>query len=170
MLVNKFLRLDPRAVRHYQILSGSRKVLPVYPPAEKKSSSNLLSRLSALDQNALDPQGWRRKLISGQPDETTRAGDVVRVVYDSNKCNYDNFVGYVLAVDRKSMTQDASLLLRNQVAKTFVEVRVPIFSPIIQRIDILRKSDGRRKRNKHYYIRGTKLDVGDLEAGLRKRK
>ena len=55
------------------------------------------------------------------------------------------------------------------MAKTMVEMRIPIFSPLIERIDVLRKSDGKRKRNKHYYIRNTRLDVGDLEAGLKKR-
>lgn len=117
----------------------------------------------------LDPNGWRRKIIS-KSKNSLNAGDVVRVVYDAEKCSYDNFVGYVLSVDRKRLIQDASVLLRNQIAKTSVEVRVPIFSPLVERIDVLRKSDSRRKRNKHYYIRGTKLDVGDLEAGLRKKR
>lgn len=94
----------------------------------------------------------------------------MRVVYDSKKCSNDNFVGYVISVDRKKYDQDASLLLRNQIAKTYVELRVPVFSPLVERIDLLRKNNGKRKRNKHYYIRGTKLDVPDLEAGMRKKK
>lgn len=157
-------------VRNYQVLTTTRKTIPVYPAVEKKQASNLLQRLSKNDLDAkLDPSGWRRKLVS-KKKEALNAGDIVRVVYNSEKCAHDNFVGYVLSVDRKQLVQDASILLRNQIAKTAVEVRVPIFSPLIERIDLLRKSDSRRKRNRHYYIRGTKLDVGDLEAGLRKKR
>lgn len=157
--------------RCYQIKTTSFKRIPVYPPVQEAPKSNILKVLSkqSLDKK-LDSEGWRRELISPNNKERLRAGDVVRVAYNSQKCNYDNLMGYVLAVDRKALQQDASILLRNQYAKTFVEVRVPIFSPLIERIDLIRRADGRRQRSKHYYIRGTKLDVGDLEAGLRKRR
>lgn len=118
----------------------------------------------------LDPEGWKRQLISKNAHQSLRAGDVVRVVYDRSKCSYDSFIGYVLSVNHKELIQDSSLLLRNQISKTPVEMRVPVFSPLIERIDLLKKTDGKRQRNRHYYIRGTKLDVGDLDAGLRKRK
>lgn len=156
--------------RNFQIPSTTRKVIPVYPPVENTHRPKLLQTLSQEDiDKKLDPNGWRRKLIAKSTKDSIRAGDVVRVVYDSKKCAYDNFVGYVLAVNRKELTQDGSLLLRNQIAKTSVEALIPVFSPLIERIDLLRRADGRRKRNRHYYIRNTKLDVGDLEAGLRKR-
>ncbi|SCU78088.1 LANO_0A02058g1_1 [Lachancea nothofagi CBS 11611] len=157
--------------RSYQVGSTTRKTIPVYPAIEKECKSNLLKQLSEKDLNdSLDPQKWRRELISTHNKDRLRAGDVVRVAYNSQKCKYDNLMGYVLSVDRKVLTQDASILLRNQYAKTFVEVRVPIFSPLIDRIDLIRRADGRRQRGKHYYIRNTKLDVGDLEAGMRKRR
>ncbi|SCU89108.1 LADA_0E13718g1_1 [Lachancea dasiensis] len=157
--------------RSYQLGSTSRKIIPVYPAIENAGKPKLLKRVTEKDlDESLDPQKWRRELISKHNKERLRAGDVVRVAYNSQKCKYDNLMGYVLSVDRKEITQDASILLRNQYAKTFVEVRVPIFSPVIERIDLIRRADGRRQRNKHYYIRGTKLDVKDLEAGMRKRR
>ncbi|SCV03973.1 LAME_0H14730g1_1 [Lachancea meyersii CBS 8951] len=158
-------------VRNYQLSSTSRKTIPVYPAVEEACQCNLLKRLSEKDMNeTLDPQKWRRDLISPHNKDRLRAGDVVRVAYNAQKCNYDNLMGYVLSVDRKELTQDASILLRNQYAKTFVEVRVPVFSPLIERIDLIRRADKRRQRSKHYYIRNTRLDVGDLEAGMRKRR
>ncbi|QLG70774.1 hypothetical protein HG535_0A07160 [Zygotorulaspora mrakii] len=171
MFKNLVPRCTPKIFfRSYQIPTTTRKIIPIYSPVEKIQSSNILERLSRQELDTkLDPNGWRRKIIS-KSKNSLNAGDVVRVVYDAEKCSYDNFVGYVLSVDRKRLIQDASVLLRNQIAKTSVEVRVPIFSPLVERIDVLRKSDSRRKRNKHYYIRGTKLDVGDLEAGLRKKR
>ncbi|GAV53876.1 hypothetical protein ZYGR_0AK03780 [Zygosaccharomyces rouxii] len=157
-------------VRTYQVPATTRKVIPVYPPVEQRQKPNLLKTLTDVDIQRLDPQGWKRQLVSKKARHSLRAGDVVRIVYDQSKCSYDNFVGYVLSVNHKELIQDSSLLLRNQISKTAVEMRVPVFSPLIERIDLLKKTDGKRQRNKHYYIRGTKLDVGDLEAGLRKRK
>lgn len=172
MLRNFVSPLAPRALtRNYQVVSTVRKVIPVYPPVEKIQKANIVQTLAKKDLDTkLDPSGWRRKLVGKSPKDSISAGDVVRVVYDSKKCSYDNFVGYVLAVNRKNLIQDASLQLRNQISKTAVEATIPIFSPLIERIDILRKADSRRKRNRHYYIRGTKLDVGDLEASLRKKR
>lgn len=164
--------LSSRAfTRSYQVISTVRKVIPVYPPVEKTQRSNVVQSVAKQDLDIkLDPSGWRRKLVGKSPKESISAGDVVRVVYDSKKCSYDNFVGYVLAVNRKNLIQDASLQLRNQISKTAVEATIPIFSPLIERIDVLRKADSRRKRNRHYYIRNTKLDVGDLEASLRRKR
>ncbi|CEP61140.1 mitochondrial 54S ribosomal protein bL19m LALA0_S02e07624g [Lachancea lanzarotensis] len=158
-------------VRNYQLSSTTRKTIPVYPAVEEPCKPNLLKILSEKDMNeSLDRESWRRDLVSSHNKDRLRAGDVVRVAYNSQKCKYDNLMGYVLSVDRKELTQDASILLRNQYSKTFVEVRVPIFSPLIERIDLIRRADGRRHRGKHYYIRNTRLDVKDLEAGMRKRR
>lgn len=165
--------LSTLAKRSYQIQSTTRKIIPVYPPAEKQDSlknTPLLQKISKEElDTTLDPTGWRRRLIDKHSGESLRAGDVVRVIYDKKKCNLDNFIGYILSVNRKELVQDASLLLRNQVSKVMVEVRVPLFSPLIQRIDILKRSDGSRRRNKHYYIRGTRLDVGNLDSLVKKR-
>ncbi|CCD26624.1 mitochondrial 54S ribosomal protein bL19m NDAI_0I00550 [Naumovozyma dairenensis CBS 421] len=161
--------------RCYQLPAINRKIIPVYPPVEPRSyaskDGSLLDKLAKLDvENTLDPQGWRRTLLEKSSKNSIKAGDIVRVTYDSKKSDNDNFVGYVLSVDRKRFIQDSSLLLRNQIGKTYVELRVPLFSPLIERIDLLRQNKGLRKRNKHYYIRNTRLDVHDLEAGLRRKK
>lgn len=159
--------------RFYQIPNRTRNVIPIYPPVENKSvkPDTLLQRISKEELDTqLDPQGWRRALIKKNTPQSIESGDVVRVIYDQSKCSYDPFIGYVLSIDRKHLIQDASILLRNQISKTMVEMRIPIFSPLVERIDILKKNDGKRRRNKHYYIRDTRLDVGNLEAKLRKRK
>ncbi|EDO18784.1 hypothetical protein Kpol_1028p59 [Vanderwaltozyma polyspora DSM 70294] len=173
-----------QAKRLYQIpVKPGKKIIPVYPAAEPNIERKLVcERLSQQDiEDKLDVTKWRRRMLGRYPPAPNevslkiKSGDIVRVVYDSNKSDNDSFVGYVLGVDRKRLIQDSSLLLRNQISKTFVELRVPMFSPLIERIDILKRTDDvpnkrKRRRNKHYYIRGTKLDVGDLEAMLRKRR
>ncbi|AET37856.1 mitochondrial 54S ribosomal protein bL19m Ecym_2103 [Eremothecium cymbalariae DBVPG len=167
---SRCMAMVPRVLaRNYQIKSTTRKVLPVYPVLESKSS-DIIKQLSLKDLSTLDPQATRRKLIDRHDKDCIKAGDVVRVVYDASKCNRSTVVGYVLSVDRKQLIQDCSLLLRNHINKTAVEMRIPVFSPLIDRIDLIRRADGKRRRNKHYYIRNTRLDVGDLDAGLKKRK
>lgn len=169
-------RVSPALIsrRCYQVPTGTRKVLPIYPPVDPTPSvknATLLKNLSSIDlKEKLDKDGWRFKLIDKHNKDCIKVGDVIRVIYNKEKCSYDNFVGYILSVDRKEQVQDASVLLRNQVSKVMVEVRVPLFSPLVERVDMLKKADGSRKRNKHYYIRGTKLDVGNLESKLRKKK
>lgn len=177
--VSSFSRMI--ATRGYQVPTTAKKIIPVYPPAEvTKDRKTILQTLSVKDVNEkLDTSEWRRKLLgkttSCTSTTTVQSGDIVRVLYDKSKCDNDAFIGYVLSVDKKELVQDASLLLRNQISKTFVELRVPIFSPLVERIDILKKGNSnlnskKRQRNKHYYIRGTRLDVSDLESMLRKRK
>ncbi|EJS44498.1 img1p [Saccharomyces arboricola H-6] len=156
--------------RTYMVAVTKRKTIPVYPPVQRIASSQIMKQVAQSEMESLDPGAIRRQLISKKNKDRLKAGDVVRVVYNSSKCSYDAFVGYILSVDRKQLAQDASLLLRNQIAKTAVEIRVPLFSPLIERIDLLRPHTSNRQRNKHYYIRGTKLDVGDLEASLRRKK
>lgn len=174
--VKAMSRVSPALLSHrcYQVPTSTRKVLPIYPPVDPKpavKNATLLKQLSEIDlKEKLDTDGWRFKLIDKHNKDCIKVGDVIRIIYNKEKCSYDNFVGYILSVDRKEQVQDASVLLRNQVSKVMVEVRVPLFSPLVERVDILKKSDGSRKRNKHYYIRGTKLDVGNLESKLRKRK
>lgn len=171
-------RIITLSKRLYQIPTTTRKIIPIYPPIQPKSDkpNTILQRIGKQEViKDLDPHEWRRNLLKRQGattsgDVVVESGDIVRVTYDKSKCSYDPFIGYVLSVDRKQLVQDASLLLRNQIAKTMVEVRIPIFSPLIAKIDILKKNDGKRRRNKHYYIRNTRLDVGNLEAKLRKRK
>ncbi|CAL9727942.1 large ribosomal subunit protein bL19m [Monosporozyma unispora] len=161
------------AKRLYQVPTSSKKIIPIYPPIQPTSlkPTTILQKISVTELDSqLDSTGWRRNLLKKNDPQRIESGDIVRVIYDQSKCSYDPFIGYVLSLDRKEIVQDASILLRNQITKTVVEMRIPIFSPLVEKIDILKKNDGKRRRNKHYYIRGTRLDVGNLDAKLRKRK
>ncbi|CAI4869692.1 AFH_G0006140.mRNA.1.CDS.1 [Saccharomyces cerevisiae] len=164
------VRLLGSWTRSYMVPATKRKTIPVYPPVQRIASSQIMKQVALSEIESLDPGAVKRRLISKKNKDRLKAGDVVRVVYDSSKCSYDTFVGYILSIDRKQLVQDASLLLRNQIAKTAVEIRVPLFSPLVERIDLLTPHVSSRQRNKHYYVRGTRLDVGDLEAGLRRKK
>lgn len=157
--------------KFYHVPSQTKgKTIPIYPPLSPPSLGkprSMIQQLATKELNRLDPQLWRRGLLKKDPTGL-QSGDIIRIKY---KGKDNNIIGYIISVDRGGQSVlDSSVLVRNQVNKTVVEMRVPIFSPVIDGIDILKKSDGSRERNKHYYIRGTKLDVGNLESKLRKRK
>lgn len=158
--------------RLYQLPTSSRKTIPIYEPVEPvRRSRTIIASLSKrqLDEK-LDKDRTRRDLFDKHNEARIKTGDIVRVLYKRDKCSFDNFIGYVLAIDRKRLPEDTSLLLRNKIGKTAVELRVPVFSPLIDTFEIVKRANGKRQRNKHYYIRDTRLDVGELEALLRKNK
>lgn len=114
----------------------------------------------------LDPQGWRDRLIHGHKEQKLYAGDVVRIVYTTRAI--PQFLGQIIGINKRKT--DSSILLRNIVTKVGVEMRVKIFSPLIQRIDLVKRPIKKLPRNKHYYIRHTKHEVKDLEAQVKKER
>ncbi|CEP22789.1 IMG1 [Cyberlindnera jadinii] len=151
----------PQGVRGYHVPSKSTRVIKVYEPLLKeKKKTNAMEKFYETQRARLDPTGWRSSLL-----KSVRPGDVVRVMYTSRAI--PPFVGQVIAMSKKQL--DTNITLRNQVSKVGVEVKVKLYSPLVSRIDVIRKPHAYKKRNRQYYIRGNRLDVGDLEASLRKR-
>lgn len=155
------LRTVSQQVAHYHVVSKTTRVISVYEPlstsTKKKSAMDVFHEKQLAK---LDATGWRTDLL-----KSIRPGDVVRVMYTSRAIT--PFVGQVLAVSKKHT--DTNLTLRNMVSKVGVELKVKLFSPLVSRIDVVRKPHAYKKRNRQYYIRGNRLDVTDLEASLRKR-
>lgn len=154
-----------------RFVTYGRRLIPVYPPLEPPMAAKgtILQQVAAKDlKERLDTTGEKLQLVDKNSSKRLRAGDIVRVVYDRKKCKFEDIYGYVLSIDRKQHRQDASILLRNKIAKTAFEMRVPIFSPLVKRIDLVQKADGSRGRNKHYYIRDTRLDVTALDKKIRR--
>ena len=95
-----------------------------------------------------------------------RAGDAIRVTY----LDRTNVVGQVIAIKRSVNSVGTNILIRNKINKTGCEVRIPLFNPNIRNIEVINKPKKYLPRRKHFYIRNTKYDVGDVEASLKKRK
>lgn len=148
-------------VAHYHVPTKSTRVLNVYQPLVTEKKKLAMDVFREKQVAKLDPTGWRSTLL-----KAVRSGDVVRVMYSSRAI--PPFVGQVIAIS-KSHT-DTNFTLRNQVSKVGVEMKVKLYSPLVSRIDVVRKPHAYKKRNRQYYIRGNRLDVGDLEASLRKRR
>lgn len=111
----------------------------------------------------LDPSGQRRELINKANPECLRAGDVIKVTY----VDRTSVLGQIIAIKRSNT--DSNILIRNKITRLGCEVRIPIFNPRIKNIEVIQRPKRYLARSKHYYIRNTRLDVGDLEANLRKK-
>lgn len=93
-----------------------------------------------------------------------RSGDVIKVTY----LDRSSVLGQVLAVKRSVNSVGTNILIRNKINKLGVEVRIPLFNPNIKNIEVLHKPKKYLPRRKHFYIRNTKYDVGDVELFARK--
>lgn len=109
-----------------------------------------------------DPVGKRAALV----DQKTglRSGDSIRVTY----MDRTSVVGQVIAIKRSVNSVGTNILIRNRVHRVGCEVRIPLFNPNIRNIEVLNKPKKYLPRRKHFYIRNSKYDVGDVEASVKK--
>lgn len=158
-------QLSQRAT--YIVPTKQRRTITVYEPLpDAHKGKTIMDNIRESLFEKYDPSGWRRNLINKKNSDCLRSGDIIRVNYKNQPNN--SFMGYVLAIDRNG--PDSTILLRNKVTKIGVEMRISLFNPIIERIDIVKRPAKYNGRNRHYYIRDTRLDVDDLEALAKKRR
>lgn len=108
--------------------------------------------------NKFDKTQAKRTAISLSNPERIRAEDVVTVVYKNQK----PVTGQVLMVKRSGL--NSTILLRNKITGLGIEMNIPIFHPNITRLDVIRRPIKYKPRNRHYYIRNSRLDVGEISA------
>lgn len=63
----------------------------------------------------------------------------------------DPFAGVCLSIRRRG--PDTSVLLRNQVMMTGVEMYVKVFSPTVRSIELVKRAERRIRRARLYYMR-----------------
>lgn len=103
-----------------------------------------------------DKNGAKRKHLDLSNPERIRAEDIVTVVYKNQK----PITGQVIMLKRKGIS--SNILLRNKITGLGVEMIIPIFHPNILRLDVIRRPIKYKPRNRHYYIRNSRLDVGEI--------
>ena len=100
-----------------------------------------------------DPTGKIRRLISRTEKDRLKAGDMVAVstVAPDTQRPTGTISGVVLEIRRRGI--DSSILVRSTLQQSLgVEWRLPVFSPSMNNIDIVRRGQGYR-RNKLFYLR-----------------
>ncbi|RKP09002.1 translation protein SH3-like domain-containing protein, partial [Thamnocephalis sphaerospora] len=124
--------------------------------------------VTAEELERLDPTGEKRALAMRRSQTCIKPGDVLLVEsYTSRtKGTTSRFMGVCIALYRKGI--DTNILVRNIVERVGVEIRFPVYSPMVKRIEILRRGEGYR-RAKLFYLRRQPGKAFKL-AGLRKQQ
>ncbi|KAG4305603.1 hypothetical protein PORY_001159 [Pneumocystis oryctolagi] len=137
----------------------------IFPELPVLFKGNALEKIQKTQIQTLDPTGERTLLFSRKSKNSVKPGDILQVeTYNSlpNKTNVSTFSGYLIAIRRKGI--DTSFRLRNQIAKTGVEMQFSLYNPAIKSIEILlRGALGRVRRAKLYYLRQSKHNPGPIE-------
>lgn len=135
------------------------KKMMVYEPLPSLRNGQLLMEyLKQAQYDKFDKTGSKRKALSLQNSERIRADDIVTVVYKNQK----PVTGQVIMVKRAGI--NSTILLRNKITGMGVEMNIPVYHPNIIRLDIIRRPIAYKPRNRHYYIRNSRLDVGEINA------
>lgn len=136
------------------------KKMVVYAPLPNlRNGQNLMEHIKQSQYAKFDKSGAKQAALSLHNKERIRADDIVTVVYKNQK----PVTGQVLMVKRAGL--NSTILLRNKITGLGVEMNIPVFHPNIIRLDIVRRPANYKPRNRHYYIRNSRLDVGELSGG-----
>lgn len=96
----------------------------------------------------LDPTGERKALFDYRRNaRSVKPGDILRVTFK----NGDPFSGVCLSI--KLCGIDTSFLLRNELTKVGVEMSVKVFSPNVESVEIVQRTEKRKRRARLYYMR-----------------
>lgn len=167
------VRLGAQALRPTQLAiqaartfkTFKKDVLPTVfePLPAKRGGQNVLTFLQKQLLQKYDPTGKRRALVA---KDGLRSGDIIKVTY----LDRTSVIGQVIAIKRSVNSVGTNILIRNKINKVGCEVRVPLYNPNIRNIELMHKPKKYLPRRKHFYIRNSKYDVGDLNAFLRRNK
>ncbi|VEU23118.1 DEKNAAC104145 [Brettanomyces naardenensis] len=131
--------------------------MTVYAPlAAKRDGKPLMEYIREAQYGKLDKNGQKRKQFDLSNPERLRADDIVTIVYKDQK----PITGQILVVKRQGIASD--ILIRNKVGGVGIDMHIPVFHPNILRVDVVRRPVNYRPRNRHYYIKNSRLDVGDV--------
>lgn len=146
---------------------GAIKVHPLLPgPPAKDPLPSLAQRL----KDRYDPSGDKAALVSRSNPGRLKPGMVVSVMTYTNypaESPVSTFSGYVMGISRSGGVE-TSVRLRNQVSRIGVEMRVPLFSPTVKEVRVVKAEPPKRiRRAKLYYMRQPKHDKGSVSNIVR---
>lgn len=132
------------------ISKTGRKKLKIYPPppSPRAKCKDPIAALTESQLAALDPTGERRALFDYRRNpRSVKVGDILRVTFK----NGDPFSGVCLSIRLRGI--DTSFLLRNELTRVGVEMAVKVFSPNVESVEIVQRTEKRKRRARLYYMR-----------------
>lgn len=132
----------------YSIVVVGRKIkVPPPPPSKCKTTKDPVAAFTA-DQLAIyDPTGERKAMFDKRNPHCVRVGDVLRVTFKSG----DPFAGVCLNIRSRGL--DTSFLLRNKLTRIGCEMWIKVFSPLVQAVEIVQRTEKRKRRARLTYMR-----------------
>lgn len=96
----------------------------------------------------LDPNGERMRMFDyRRSSRSVHVGDIIRVTFK----NGDPFSGVVLNIRLRGA--DTACLLRNALTRVGVEMWVKVFSPNVEGVEIVQRTEKQKRRARLYYMR-----------------
>ncbi|EER41201.1 mitochondrial ribosomal protein [Histoplasma capsulatum H143] len=159
-LPQQFMRQIPNIHRPDRVVGRKIKVPPP-PPSKCKTTKDPVAAFTA-DQLAIyDPTGERKAMFDKRNPHCVRVGDVLRVTFKSG----DPFAGVCLNIRSRGL--DTSFLLRNKLTRIGCEMWIKVFSPLVQAVEIVQRTEKRKRRARLTYMRKPKHDMGSVEGIVR---
>lgn len=141
--------------KHWLTPSGTdKKKLKVIapPPSALKTCKDPISVIQQSQLDVLDPTGERKALFDYRRNpRSVKVGDILRVTFRSG----DPFSGVCLNIRSRGI--DTSFLLRNNLTRVGVEMWIKVFSPNVESVEIVQRTEKRKRRARLYYMRYVSL-------------
>ncbi|KAJ9206348.1 hypothetical protein DTO271D3_7690 [Paecilomyces variotii] len=132
------------------------------PPSALKTCKDPISVIQQSQLDVLDPTGERKALFDYRRNpRSVKVGDILRVTFRSG----DPFSGVCLNIRSRGI--DTSFLLRNNLTRVGVEMWIKVFSPNVESVEIVQRTEKRKRRARLYYMRQAKHDMGTVENIVR---
>ncbi|EEH42669.1 ribosomal protein L19 [Paracoccidioides brasiliensis Pb18] len=140
---------------------GRKIIVPPPPESKCRAFKDPISAFTK-DQLAIyDPTGERKALFDRRNPHGVKVGDILRVTFKSG----DPFAGVCLNIRSRGL--DTSFLLRNKLTRIGCEMWIKVFSPNVQSVEIVQRTEKRKRRARLYYMRHPKHDMGSVEGIVR---
>ncbi|KAF9891261.1 hypothetical protein FE257_004825 [Aspergillus nanangensis] len=137
-----------------------RKKLKVYPapPTPRSTCKDPVAAVTESQLASLDPTGERKALFDYRRNpRSVKVGDILRVTFK----NGDPFSGVCLSIRLRGI--DTAFLIRNELTRVGVEMWVKVFSPNVESVEIVQRTDKRKRRARLYFMRQSRHDMGSVE-------
>jgi large subunit ribosomal protein L19 len=137
-----------------------REPLKIYPapPSARKACKDPVGAVTESQLAVLDPKGERKAMFDYRRNpRSVKTGDIVRVTFK----NGDPFNGVVLSIKLRGI--ETSFLMRNELTRVAVEMSVKVFSPNVNSVEIVQRSEKKRRRARLYFMRDRKHDRRSVE-------
>ncbi|EEQ28976.1 hypothetical protein McanMca71_000967 [Microsporum canis] len=139
------------------------KELKVYPPPAfpYDTCKDPIGAITSEQLAVLDPTGERKALFDPKNRQGAKVGDILRVTFK----NGDPFAGVCLNIRQRGV--DTAFLLRNKLTRISCEMWVKAYSPNVAGVEVVQRTEKRKRRAKLTYMRQPAHDMGSVENIVR---